>query len=354
MNTKEILKKASFIAMWIAIGGGMLVLLIAAMGKQKRDHCRDYTIRIKGIQKNFFVDDKDIVNMLKSAAVGKIKDQKKSTINLLKIEEQLEKNVWVKDAELYFDNRDVLHVTITEREPVARIFTSSGKSFYIDEDEKRMSLSDKMSAKVPVFTGFPEKILSKRDSSLLHDVETTALFILNNPFWMAQVSQIDITPERNFEMIPVVGNHTVWLGDGENIVQKFHRLFVFYKDVLSQTGFDKYKAIDVQYEGQVVGVKNNAISKTDTSQLRRNVEKLLQEARELQNDSLVAAREIKEQRIIKSDPEMSATEKNITGTDVIDNAENNANPVLVTNPVPMKPILDKKTGGKPKAVMPKG
>ena len=72
---------------------------------------------------------------------------------------------------------------------------------------------------------------------------------------MAQVAQIDITPERNFEMIPVVGNHTVILGDGENMEQKFHRLFVFYKNVLSQTGFDKYKAINVQYAGQVVGVK---------------------------------------------------------------------------------------------------
>ena len=32
------------------IGGGMLTLLIAAIGKQKRDHCKDYTISIKGVQ----------------------------------------------------------------------------------------------------------------------------------------------------------------------------------------------------------------------------------------------------------------------------------------------------------------
>jgi cell division protein FtsQ len=349
MNTKSVIRKIFFIAFWVITGGGMLMLLIAAIGKQKRDHCKDYTIKIKGVQKNFFLDDKDIVNILKSAAIGKIKGQKKSTINLLKIEQQLEKNVWVKDAELYFDNQDILHVAITEREPVARIFTSSGKSFYIDEDEMKMSLSDKMSAKVPVFTGFPEKILSKRDSTLLHNVKTTASFILNNSFWMAQVSQIDITPERNFEMTPVVGNHTVLLGDGENMIPKFHRLFVFYKNVLSQTGFDKYKAINVQYDGQIVGVKSNNVSKADTSQLRLNVEKLLREARELQNDSLVAARKIKEQKIIKSDPEMAAIEKIPAEAAMIDKAESNANPVLVTNPVPMKPFLDQKQ----KAVMPK-
>ena len=58
-------------------------------------------------------------------------------------------------------------------------------------------------------------------------------------------------------MIPVVGNHMVKLGNGENIEQKFNRLFIFYKQVLSKTGFDKYKTIDVQYAGQVVASKKD-------------------------------------------------------------------------------------------------
>jgi hypothetical protein len=55
----------------------MLTLLIAAIGKQKRDLCKDYTIRIKGAQKNFFVDDKAILRLLEFAGNGKIKGQKK-------------------------------------------------------------------------------------------------------------------------------------------------------------------------------------------------------------------------------------------------------------------------------------
>ncbi|MBL0131954.1 MAG: hypothetical protein IPP43_13305 [Chitinophagaceae bacterium] len=34
----------------------------------------------------------------------------------------MEKNTWIEEAELYFDNRDVMHVTVTEKEPVARVF----------------------------------------------------------------------------------------------------------------------------------------------------------------------------------------------------------------------------------------
>jgi len=353
VNTGKAIRKILFVALWVTIAGGMLTLMIAAIGKQKRDQCRDYTIRIKGTQKNLFVDDKTILKILEFAGNGKIKGQKRSIFNLLEIERLLKTNVWIKDAELYFDNRNVLHVLVTEREPIARLFTITGKSFYMDDSGKMMPLSDKLSARVPVFTGFPGKVISKRDSLLLNEVRSAASFILHDPFWISQVAQIDITPERNFEMIPVVGNHTVILGDGENIEQKFHRLFVFYKNVLSQTGFDKYKAINVQYAGQVIGVKNNSGSKSDTAQLRLNVEKLLRQARELQNDSLMAARQIKEQKAIPVDPAIAAIEKSAEGASNKEpNAENLINPVLVTNPVPMKLFSNKKTGKKPKAVMP--
>jgi cell division protein FtsQ len=351
VNTGKIIRKILFVTLWVTIGGGMLTLLIAAIGKQKRDLCKDYSIRIKGTQKNLFVDEKAIVKILELAGKGKIRGQKRSTFNLLEIEKLLKNNVWIKGAELYFDNHNVLHVSVTEREPIARVFTTTGKSFYVDDSGKVMPLSDRLSARVPVFTGFPAKIISKRDSVLLNSVRSTASFILHDPFWMSQVSQIDITSERDFEMIPVVGNHTVLLGDGENMQQKFHRLFVFYKDVLSQTGFDKYNAINVQYGGQVIGVKNN-YSKSDTAQLRKNVEKLLQQAREMQNDSLIAARALKEQKAIKVDPAIAATEKPADGTDKNEpKAESFTNPVLVTNPVPMKSFSKENDREKPKAVM---
>ncbi len=351
MNTGKIIRKILFIAMWVVIGSGMLTLLIAAIGKQKKEQCKDYSIKIKGAQKNLFVDEKAIVKVLQLAGSGGIVGQKRSSFNLLKIEQLLKDNIWIKDAEVYFDNHDVLHVLVTEREPVARVFTVTGKSFYVDETDRMMPLSDKFSARVPVFTGFPGKVISRRDSTLLHEVRSTAGFILRDPFWMSQVAQIDITADRDFEMIPVVGNHTVMLGSGENMPEKFHRLFVFYKNVLSRTGFEKYKSINVQYAGQVIGVRG-ANAKSDTTQLRLNVEKLLQQAREMQNDSLIAAREIKEQKTIKADPSIAATEKTAAGDGKEPKAESFTNPVLVTNPVPMKSFSDK---GKEraKAVMPR-
>jgi hypothetical protein len=101
---------------------------------------------------------------------------------------------------------------------------------------------------------------------------------------MAQTEQIDITDDGTFEMMPTVGNHIVKLGNGDDIDKKFHRLLVFYEQVMSKTGFDKYNFVDVQYAGQVIGSRDK-ISKVDSIQLRKNVEKLLREARQMQKDT---------------------------------------------------------------------
>ncbi len=288
MNAKSTIRKVLFVALWLCIGGAMFTLLMAAISKRNKGLCNDYSITIKGVRSNYFIDKKDVEQLLKKTAKGDIKGQLVSDINLHELERMLESNTWISDAELYFDNKDVLHVAITEKEPIARLFSTDGNSFYIDKAGERMPLSEKLSARVPVFTGFPgKKKLSAADSVLLRNVTAVANYIFTDSFWLAQVAQIDITPERNFEMIPVVGNHIVKMGQGENIEKQFNRLMIFYKQVLSKTGFDKYKIIDVQYTDQVVASRYAGNAKIDSVQLRRNVERLLQQSREAESDTVV-------------------------------------------------------------------
>jgi len=196
-----------------------------------------------------------------------------------------------------------------------------------------------------------------KDSLLLNDITTMAKFIYNDPFWMAQAAQVDITPERNFEMIPVVGNHVIKLGNGENIDQKFHRLFIFYKQVLSKTGFDKYKVIDVQYAGQVIGSKQPGNIKVDMVQLRKNVERLLQEAADAQTDTNIYAKPLIEKPIIRNDSTTIMHLKPTAGRETKTTDPNAMKTTSVSKPkmidktkvINLKPVEEKK----PKAVMPK-
>jgi cell division protein FtsQ len=282
MGAKQTIQKILFVLMWFSIGAGMTVLLLAAIGKKNRDICRDYHITINQGRSGFFFDEKDVLDIITEIYPQGLKGCTVSSIDLRSIETALEKNSCIRDAQLYFNNQDVLHIMIQEREPVARIFTEEGNSFYIDRDASIMPLSEKHHARVPVFTGFPEyKKPDEERQQLLNQVKQTALFIQNDSFWMAQVAQIDINSKKEFDMIPAVGNHIVKLGNAVHLEAKFNRLFVFYRDVLSKTGFEKYPVIDVRYDRQVVAVRDGKVKpRVDTVQLKSNVQKLLQQAQQ--------------------------------------------------------------------------
>jgi len=352
LSAKKTIRKIAFITLWLCIAGGMFTLLMAAISSKNKGRCSGYSITINDVEKNYFIDQKDVEELLRKAAGGSVKGQMLATLNLHELEIALERNTWISDAELYVDKQDHLHVTISEKEPIARIFTTAGSSFYIDKSGKKMPLSDKLSARVPVFTGFPEKKkLSGEDSVLLVRVTKVAAFILRDSFWLAQVAQMDITPDRGFDMIPVVGNHVVKMGAESPIENQFNRLFAFYKQVISKTGFERYKVINVQYAGQVVASRFAGDAKVDSVQLRRNVEQLLKQSREAEADT-VARILPKPQIPLETDAADESPVQEPAAARTTDQTTNrNPNPLNI--PVSPKPAGNSKpAAAKPKAQLP--
>jgi cell division protein FtsQ len=269
-------KRWMITALWTIAGAGAVVLLVAAINKKNSKPCSNIAVQIMGVNSNYFVDEQDILKLLNDYNGGSVIGKPVDAIALRKSEEALERNVWIKDAELFIDNQQVLQVRITEREPIARIFQTNGNSFYIDSSGAWLPLSEKLVARLPVFTGFPDikPPYNSADSALVADIREISSAIVRDSFWLAQVAQADITPQRNFEMIPVIGNHIIQFGDGHNAVQKLRRLFIFYQSVLAKTGFEKYSRINVQYAQQVIGTKRGTEVKIDTLLANRAVQQL--------------------------------------------------------------------------------
>ncbi|MBK7884312.1 MAG: hypothetical protein IPJ81_11335 [Chitinophagaceae bacterium] len=261
MNTKKaIIKKWLATALWISVGMGTITLLVAAIIKKDAQQCKGVDIEIKDINNNFFVDKKDVLNIISRITNNNINGMQIGAFDLRKIENELEKNVWIKSAELYFDNNALLNVLITERQPVARVYTTGGETFYLDSALARLPLSAKFSARIPVFTGFPSDkiVLSKNDSFLLKDISIISNAIYKDSFRMAMIEQIDITLARTFEMIPKIGNQIIVLGDATDIEEKFDKLKLFYEGVLPKAGLNKYSVINLQYKSQIVAKRKDA------------------------------------------------------------------------------------------------
>ena len=261
------IKKVLTAVLWVFIGAGGIVLLVAAVRSNNVKACKGIDIEITGVSNNFFIDKEDVLLIVKNFAGGEIEGRPISSFNLGAIEANLEKDVWIKNAELFFDNNQFLRVSIDEREPVARVFSLSGKSFYIDSSVRVLPLSEKFSARLPVFTGFAHNpdFISRADSNLLVDIMKLSMLLQADSFLMAMIEQVDITPQRNFEMLPKIGNQLIVFGDAADAAEKFNKLRLFYRSVMTKAGWNKYSVINLQYKQQVVAKIRDAEDKTSDS-----------------------------------------------------------------------------------------
>ena len=240
--------------LWVTIGLGTLGLLIAAVKSKNVKLCKGIEINISGVNDNFFIDKKDVLVIINSFSGQAAEGKTIESFNLRQMEAALERDVWIKNAELFFDNNDILQAGVQEREPVARIFTESGDTYYIDSSTARLPLSQKFSARVPVFTHFPSEagILSAADSFLLSDIKNVSIQLLADSFLMAMIDQVDITPQRTFEMTPKIGRQLIEFGDASSAGAKFKKLKLFYSKIITKAGWTHYSNINLQYDNQVV------------------------------------------------------------------------------------------------------
>jgi cell division protein FtsQ len=325
--------------LWALLGLATVVLLGAAMNLKDSKHCRGVNIIISGTQNNFFIDKKEINNILETLSGGSLTGKALASFNLASIENTLRKDQWIKNAELYFDNNEVLRVNVAEREPIARIFTTAGSSFYIDTALAKLPLSDKFSARVPMFSDFvsTSNSFTKDDSILLNDIKNLGSYILGSSFWMAQIDQIDITPNRTFEMIPKIGNQIIAFGNADDYEQKFNKLLTFYQQVESKVGWNKYSRIDVEYKDQIVAVKRGAGDIIqDSLRTKQLMQMLVANAQKAANDSINNI-QLEQPKDDNSVPVATQVD------DLPDEHTTTVKPIIVTPNIPIQPSTERPT-----------
>jgi cell division protein FtsQ len=319
------LKNILLATLWIALGGATVFLLAAGIKIKDNQHCKAIEINIHGVSNNFFVDKKDILesisNSEKTNPIGKLIGR----FNLKQLETQLEKNVWIKSAELFFDNNEILQVRVQEREPVARIFTTTATTFYIDNELMMLPLSDKFSARLPVFTSFPsdKKVLARADSNLLADIRTISLALQKDSFCMAMVDQVDITPQRLFEMIPKIGSQLIVFGDASDVDGKLEKLKLFYREIMIKSGWNTYSTINLQYKNQVVAKRKGAEDiAADSLRTLQMMQIIAARAQQQANDSLQTIQADNERNTADS----TMIQQSIQRDDMIESAAVNDSP----------------------------
>lgn len=258
-------KRMSFIIkrLSLMVGGfAVILLIVAAVQYRKKSIVSDEGLTITIINNeadNKFIRERDVTKILFDAFRHGIVGQPLEQIDIEEVEQVLEEDMFIKDADVYVDALNNVHITIEQRVPIARIMDELESSYYLDEEGDQVRTSSKFTARVMVVTGkigrYSENYRNIPHHRLGRVLELVQ-FIHADPFWKAQFEQIHIDHSGEATLIPKLGDHKVKFGvPNEDIEDKLHRLEVFYQDGLPVEGWDKYKSINLSFKGQVVAKK---------------------------------------------------------------------------------------------------
>lgn len=261
MARSRVIARIVGIAGWMLAVTAVLLLLAGAIRIRGRSTCSGVRIAYAGPGGGRYVDTGRVSHLLEADGEGPLRGALLTTLDLSRLEHLLERDPWIRDADLYLDRGHVLHVRIEEETPVARIFTRSGHSFYIDSLLNRIPLNPLYTERLPVFTGMPVSILGRQPGDTQHLDKTLRIvsYLQADRLAMALVDQADYEPGTGFVLIPKLGEHRIVFGDATDIAGKFRRLRIFYQQVMSRTGWNSYRQIDIRYRDQVVALPADSL-----------------------------------------------------------------------------------------------
>jgi cell division protein FtsQ len=235
----------------VAVAGCALAM-ISADRQQTHRRVKGVQFVVKSLAGVHFLTDDAVRDMLFTGRHINPQSLTIAQIDERAMEAILKANPWVKDAQVYTDAEQVMHIILTQRVPAVRIFEEDGNSYYLDAALQAMPLSAQYTHYTPVITGVPKLGSDNAAKAVKGQIVGLVQHIQRDTFWAAQVSQIDMRSDGGFELIPVLGKQRIIIGDTSRIQQKLDNLFAFYQQVQNKVGWDRYNTLDLRFEGQVV------------------------------------------------------------------------------------------------------
>jgi cell division protein FtsQ len=241
---------------------GVTVCLLIYMCSTKGDLlCKGIDVKIRNSEQAKLITASDFRRMIeqsKIAGTGKPLNNEviRKTLKLVSTKSS------VKNVLVYQTGDSILHVEFEQRMPAVRILTASG-SCYLDSEGIAFPVSERYAYDVPLVTGkirLPAEGKMLRDTLFARNLLAFTGFIAGNPFWNAQIQQIDVAENKNIEFTVCSDNHLIRFGQLHGYKKKLDNLQTFYRKVNPhyRTGDEAlYTVLDLRFDKQIVAIKGN-------------------------------------------------------------------------------------------------
>lgn len=211
---------------------------------------RNNTKNLSGKELIFLDDSPQIitleaVNKLLIQNDSSVTSMPKETLVLNEMESLLTNNPMIAEAEVFVTVDGILKAKIKQRRPIARVISST--HYYLDEDGKKMPLSEIYAVKVPLITGNADENFQELKKILIS--------IEKDSFMKEQIVGINIQSKNNFLLYIREHDFKIDFGKAENITQKFQNFKAFYQKTVKDSTITAYNLVNLKLNSQVVATK---------------------------------------------------------------------------------------------------
>lgn len=230
----------------VVVLAGYLVYSVMAMTDRHEDTrlCSGVDLHITDSLHFDLIDEEMVLAVLQEHSIDPV-GLPLDEIDLDKVEATLLLHPLVGKVQCYKTGGNLLRINLSSKVPLVRVINNRGNDFYVDSKGEILSQRS-LAVQLPVATGYIDRQFAANE--LLKVVRA----LDRSEFWKAQVEQINVTKDKQIELVPRVGDHLLIIGTADNVEQKLERLMNFYEKGLDNVGWNKYRSISVAYDGQVV------------------------------------------------------------------------------------------------------
>lgn len=239
---------------------GLVTICLVLVGfigfVEKQSQLKTYQgleIDLKAVSGVYFVEDKEIESIVKSAFPELKAGLPISEVPLTAIESRLAGHPFIKSVETFIGQKGILKVTINQHEPIARIARPMAADGYITTEGLIIPTSPTYTSRVLILEGaFAEQLMDQGSVDAMPELMPLIEFVTKDEFWSAQVSELEINKKDDIRLHQQVGKQIIEFGDALDFESKFRRIEVLYKEILPRKGWNAYERISVKFKNQIV------------------------------------------------------------------------------------------------------
>ena len=239
---------------------GIIVMLYFSIQMKANSNIKNINVVLESKTKRKLIEKGDIIKYLNRSLDKDLEIEKIDRIEIDEVEKLLDKSMYIKNAEVYLDSKNNLHIACVLRDPIVRISRKSGKDFYLDREGKVIPTSGRAAIRVPVITGKLDMAKLRdidKKGSIFYKILQLSKKIDSDRFLHSLIEQIYISNNDRITLIPKLGQQKIEFGKLELIDNKLDRLKTFYKAGMPSSGWDNVEKLNLDLIDQVVITKRN-------------------------------------------------------------------------------------------------